>query len=37
MVSGVLIEPFKPAIGTINMFVKYEKHVTVKLLLHVCQ
>ena len=32
VVSGVLIEPFKPEIVSINMFVKYEKQITVKLL-----
>lgn len=32
MVSGVLVEPFKPEIATINMIVKYEKQITVNLL-----
>ena len=32
MVSGVLIEPFKSEIVSINMFVKYEKQITVKVL-----
>jgi hypothetical protein len=36
VISGVLIEPFKSEIATISMFVKYEKQVTVKLLVYVC-
>ena len=32
VVSGVLLESFKPEIATINMFVKYEKQIPVMLL-----